>query len=87
MTGKTKCGIQNKERLNSIQGFHIAAITALLVETNRYYKQYLDFLDDGQSPVLGVPEYEVFVSGSCYSNWKYICQPERLFSKLICLKV
>jgi hypothetical protein len=55
---------------------YFAAITAVLV-INGYYKQYSDFLDDGQSSVLGGPEYEIFVSGSFYSNGTYMCQPER----------
>src|SRR5215510_7965629 len=38
-------------------------ITLLVVETNRYYHDYIDGLDDGPSPDPDVTEAEMFVSG------------------------
>jgi hypothetical protein len=49
-----------------------AAITALLVETNWYYKQCSDFLDDGQPLVLGGPEYEIFLFLSVFIQMGHI---------------
>jgi hypothetical protein len=49
--------------------FSFAAVITLLVEeTNRYYQQYLDFLDDGPSPVPDITIRNVFVSSCYYSD-------------------
>jgi hypothetical protein len=48
---------------------HFASVITLLVEkTNSYYRQYLDTLDDGPSPLPDVTETEMFVSGDYCSN-------------------
>jgi hypothetical protein len=36
-------------------------ITLLVEETNKYYQQYLDILDDGPSPLPDVTESEMFL--------------------------
>jgi hypothetical protein len=36
-------------------------LSLLVEETNRYYKQYLDVLDDGPSPLPDVTESEMFL--------------------------
>ena len=36
-------------------------ITLLVLETNRFYQDYIDGLDDGPSPEPGVTEAEMFV--------------------------
>ena len=38
-------------------------ISLLVVETNRYYHDYIDRLDDGPSPEPDVNEAEIFVFG------------------------
>jgi hypothetical protein len=36
-------------------------LSLLVEETNRYYQQYLDVLDDGPSPLHDVTESEMFL--------------------------
>ena len=44
--------------------YFVEIITLLVVETNRYSRDYLDRLDDGSSPEADVTEAEMFVSGT-----------------------
>jgi hypothetical protein len=41
--------------------YFASVITLLAEETNRYYHQYLDTLDDGPSPLPDVNESEIFL--------------------------
>jgi hypothetical protein len=57
----------------SVSMLYVASVTTLLVEeTNRYYHQYLDTLDDWPSPLLDVTESEMFVSGDYCSNGTWL---------------
>jgi fumarate reductase subunit C len=57
MTGK-----RNKDSTPySVFMLYFATVITLLVETNRYYQQYLDFLDNGLAAVPDISEFEMFL--------------------------